>query len=816
MNKMLLYRYFTKKDIIPLGLAYVELYAMLVGDEFVSESKLMNSICCLWANISSSFMLWLLSYLLLWGFAYYLLMRDSDKGKKSWGHIIFSGTSLPFGCIVFWGRNGMESFFLPIGSYFLCSLISEITCLSIKEKSMPSDFYKKGFIIDNSHFNSLEQVQWGGYSANLVARLLHTNIGKSSFAVALTGEWGTGKTTFLEMLKCELDKAHVPYLAFNPWLSASSDMIIRDYFNTLKGKLDKLGIHVERELDKYVDFLLKYTVSSWKDKVFDVFNLDDDSNLSSLRDEMTSALRNLDNPLFVLIDDVDRLQPKEILDILKLIRNTADFSNIIYIVTFDKEYVVESLKANGVVKADEFLKKIFQVELKFPKYEQYLYNHSLFKEINDHIHVSDVRIKDALSNLEMSLDRKIFVGNYLSNFRDVKRFVNDFLLVVDYVANQGLFDDFDIVDLFLIELLNYTNQDLYQNLKEGYRGILNDNNGFLEYDGNQSKKSYDAKTEKILQLLFPINPKKQVNKMNNRDRYDTYFSYRPYAYQMGITQFGYLLRTSDTSNIVEVISKSNDGIFDKRESLYYLMDNFNADEASETALKNFLVILTEWTRINYNIAKEYYRKLYPKTIVVKDKVSPETQKELHDKLVAFFDEFKKNPKAYSVIQCVLCELVYQNKYLLPGKISIFTNDEIASLIHNNTIEFFNRVKPAVNQLLDDSRLYEFVVASIDYTGNNLDYKKSPSKLLIEKDLIGYFSKTKSKNNYQLFFDKLCILPSPNFRDGQTPENVVLENKIKSIFVTVDFYKRFMKECFVYKTEDILENYFKVNKIFNQV
>lgn len=812
MSKFLFWKSFSKKDIIPLSLAYVELYAMLVGDAFISDSRIMNCISIFWSDISKSYALWLLSYLLLWGFAFYLLMRDSNRRKISWSRIVLCITSLPFGYIVFCTENKMYSFYLPIASYFLCSIISELTCLGVKDKVIATDFYKKGFVVDNSSLSDLENVQWGGYSANLVDRLLHTNVEVSSFAVALTGEWGTGKTTFLEMLRCELNKANVPFFSFNPWLSASSDMIVQDYFNTLKEKLDELGIHVERELDKYVNFLLKYTVPSFKEKVADLFNLNEDSNLGSLRSVITDALCYLDTPLFVLIDDVDRLQPKEILEILKLIRNTADFSKVIYVATFDKEYVVKSLNANGVVKADEFLKKIFQVELKFPRYERYLYNHSLFKEINEHIHVSDVRIKGALSNLEMSLDRKIFVGNYLSSFRDVKRFVNDFLLVVDYVVKQGLVDDFNIVDLFLIELLNYTDQDLYLKLKEGYREYLCVNDGILEYVERESTEVLDERSKKILKLLFPKDAKKQVNMINNEDRYYTYFSYRPYGYQMGITQFGYLLRASDTSSIVDTISKSNEGIFDKTVSLYYLMVDFDTDVASETELKNFIVILTEWTRINCNADKAYYRRLYPKVVVVNEKVSPVIRKELHDKLVSFFDEFKKKTKAYSVIQCVLCELVYQNKYVQPGKISIFTNDEIASLIHNNTIEFFNRVKPTVNQLLDDSRLYEFVVVSVDYTGNNLDYKKFPAKLLIEKDIIGYFSKTKSTNNYQLFFDKLCILPSPNFRDGQTPDDIILENKIKSIFVTVDFYKRFMKECFVYKNKDTLEGYFKANKI----
>lgn len=57
MYKFLFEKYFTKKDIIPLGLAYVELYAMLVGDAFISDSQIMNRISNFWSDISRSYVL---------------------------------------------------------------------------------------------------------------------------------------------------------------------------------------------------------------------------------------------------------------------------------------------------------------------------------------------------------------------------------------------------------------------------------------------------------------------------------------------------------------------------------------------------------------------------------------------------------------------------------------------------------------------------------------------------------------------------------------------------------------------------------------
>ena len=45
---------------------------------------------------------------------------------------------------------------------------------------------------------------------------------------------------------------------------------------------------------------------------------------------------------------------------LRLIRNTADFPGIVYIVAYDKGYVAAPLTNRGIRKADIYLEKIFK------------------------------------------------------------------------------------------------------------------------------------------------------------------------------------------------------------------------------------------------------------------------------------------------------------------------------------------------------------------------------------------------------------------------------------------------------------------------
>lgn len=809
-------KFFSKKDIIPLLLVYIELYALYISYSFITDSNLFQAICDFWQDIRGSLFMWLVSYLSMWGLTFYLMLLVIETKSIRWSVLLFYIVSVPFLFVILTEKNLIDVM-VPMVTFFACSAISELSRYAHDDvaKKIPEEFYKKGFSPDTVSFENQEKIKWDDFSESLLQRLLHTNIEHSAFAVALTGGWGTGKTTFLEMFKANLDNKRKNYLTFNPWLSNSPDMIIRDYFASLKTKLEELGLHIGNDLDKYLNLLLKYTAPTYKDKIGEIFELNNNDVLVSVRDDISEKLGDLPSPLFVLIDDVDRLQKEEILETLKLIRNTADFRNVIYVVTYDKEYVVQSLKTYNIVKASDFLKKIFQIELKFPKFEKYLLNHSLFMELSKRSQITNYRMREALNGLEMALNEKIDIGNYLQNFRDVKRFANDFCLVLDYIDGQKLWDDFDVVDLFLIELLNYTDESTYLELKNGCMSFLASNNDSVYYYvSSNANGEINNNSQNILKLLFPDNLQTSECKANNICRFYTYFSYRPYAYQIGLTEFNNLLKMSKDEDIKEKISNMNEGIFSKAESLYTLMLHIKLEELGNTVLRNDIVVLIEWTRQNPKIEKEYLANLYGKISLQSKDLDKNVREEIHNKLSLFFQEImnkKSNIDYFSPIQRILSELEYNSRNIRPGTIPVFTQEEIKKLLHQNTMNFLHRVKPHINQMIEKSRLHDFVMQSIGYAGDNIQYKKHPNKLLIENELIQYFGK-KAQNNYHVFFSYFKYEKSTYFRDGQIPDEIKLENKIKNDFCTTEFYMKFLQSCFMYETETTLSNYFKQNKI----
>lgn len=84
-----------------------------------------------------------------------------------------------------------------------------------------------------------------------------------------------------------------------------------------------------------------------------------------MRDKVSKALKKLDKPLIVVLDDIDRLSTPEIRDIFKLVRLTASFPNIIYILAFDRVRVEQALGEQGISGRD-YLEKILQLVADLP------------------------------------------------------------------------------------------------------------------------------------------------------------------------------------------------------------------------------------------------------------------------------------------------------------------------------------------------------------------------------------------------------------------------------------------------------------------
>lgn len=298
------------------------------------------------------------------------------------------------------------------------------------------------------------------YKANRLYHEICSTRGEESIAIGITGEWGSGKTSFLKMIKNEFEnnKSFVQ-IDFNPWLNLSIESIVKDFFNTLESSLENYSVDISRELKKYSDLIININKSSFIESLAKETGIIEETNLTKEFKYINELLKKIDKRIIIHIDDFDRLQANEIFEILKIIRNTAGFDTFVYIVAYDKTYLVESLKINNIPNPQSFSEKIFLKEERLLPVTNLQINEFLKVELLKTFNHHSEKINNFFNNNAIVFDTLDIGGTInlpLKNLRDAKRFYNSFANDYLKIEQEVIFEDY-----FYLKLLKYKFYDIY-------------------------------------------------------------------------------------------------------------------------------------------------------------------------------------------------------------------------------------------------------------------------------------------------------------------------------------------------------------------
>ena len=401
-------------------------------------------------------------------------------------------------CEIKWAQNLIEWKFKIFKKLIVSIKTFWENKAEIKDEENNNKTELKGFSVDNTEIK-LEDNQIK-YAETLVKKLKNTDLSKESFAVGITGEWGTGKSTFLNTMKKEIEKEDFAEIVeFNPWLCNSPEQVTQDFFATLINELSPKHSTLSRTINKYAKLLNKIAKPSLIIFGIDLDLTPGDDSLDELKENISNKLANLPKKVVILIDDTDRLEGNEVFEILRLIRNTADFRNVIYIATYDKEYVTDVLKENKIKEPNNYLEKIFQVEAHLLKVEDYELWDTLMKDLKEQLNFqSDNLITILKSYLKQYSD---FIITILTNYRQVKRFARQFAVYLNYLKESKLINELSPIDLFWVELLqvydnrvyNILAKDPFNFLQIGKDGLTINRVIIDEKDKRKEKKNLNGK-----------------------------------------------------------------------------------------------------------------------------------------------------------------------------------------------------------------------------------------------------------------------------------------------------------------------------------
>lgn len=273
-------------------------------------------------------------------------------------------------------------FEFPIISWFVyadlmvwyCFFTFFLWAKKILQRTNVSKENHKGFISDAPQ-TSNDSFGRKAFAISLANRIINTVSKGQAFAVGVIGTWGSGKTTFLNFiekeLKDKLEKSQIEniiFLKFNPWQFDNSATLIDDFFSTLKNKLKEFNAELSNQLTNYAQQLIALETNSiTKISKIGFNSLSKEKSLDDLFKEINTTLKILNKRIVIFVDDLDRLDKREVIEVIRLIRNTANFSNLIFIVAYDRDYVVNAIKGINDHNVDSYLEKIFQLEIDLPK-----------------------------------------------------------------------------------------------------------------------------------------------------------------------------------------------------------------------------------------------------------------------------------------------------------------------------------------------------------------------------------------------------------------------------------------------------------------
>ena len=241
--------------------------------------------------------------------------------------------------------------------------------------------------------------------------------------VGILGAWGSGKTSFINLARREFERTEIPILDFNPWMFSGADQLVDQFFIELTAQLKiRPGLaQVGKALEDYGEVFSGWARIATKLLGRSLQRRSRKKGVSERRGKVNEALSKLDKPILVVLDDIDRLLTPEIRDVFRLVRLTANFPNIIYIVAFDRIRVEEALTEQGVQGRD-YLEKILQVAIDLPTTPSHLLQGQI-----------PLAVDDALSNIENPgpFDEQIWPDVFMDiirplarNMRDVRRYAN--------------------------------------------------------------------------------------------------------------------------------------------------------------------------------------------------------------------------------------------------------------------------------------------------------------------------------------------------------------------------------------------------------
>jgi hypothetical protein len=274
--------------------------------------------------------------------------------------------------------------------------------------------------------------------------------------IALFGEFGSGKTSVLNLLREHLaGKAIV--VSFSTWLPGSQETLTSYLLSDIASECQKEYIvpGLRRSARRIADALSE-TVPYLKGflRLFPAPTQKDD--IESLK----IALRRLPRRVVVLLDELDRMQRDELLPLLKVVRGIASLPNLSFVCAAERKTLTRTVCESDSDDSNMYFEKFFPSSVAIPKPDPQMLQTAGVERLTATLRarswfVNEEEPKQYREQLERVWPNHI--APWVRNLRAIGLLANDVSVAAPPLRRQV-----DAVDLTLIELLRHFKPEVHE------------------------------------------------------------------------------------------------------------------------------------------------------------------------------------------------------------------------------------------------------------------------------------------------------------------------------------------------------------------
>jgi hypothetical protein len=298
-----------------------------------------------------------------------------------------------------------------------------------------------------------------GFAGRIANSLVDPESGRATgVVVAVTGPWGSGKSSVLNLIEESLEArkdADLIVVRFNPWLISSRDDLIQQFFVQLALSLKASDSRLERAarvlraMPTYArdvlpiasEVVVAAATGWWTSLLSPAAKLaglifSKRKGLTESKKELQRELENSGFSIAVLVDEVDRVTDEEIMILANLVRSIVDFPGVSYCLAYDRDRVAEALGGGNRERGQLFLEKIVQFSFNLP--------YTFADELRLLLAAELTALGDQFDSRSFLRSRSykevedILVAGLVENPRDIKRMIGIFRVLLGAVGDEVL------------------------------------------------------------------------------------------------------------------------------------------------------------------------------------------------------------------------------------------------------------------------------------------------------------------------------------------------------------------------------------------